>query len=104
MPQGFVCRPSCAQVRISQNSSSVPNPPGSDVQSAAAPGTLLLGQPGIVQGHLEVAGFLGGTGAIRTVYLAMLVSHILLALAIVPLILTTLVWALRARIPRRKTA
>jgi hypothetical protein len=29
---------------------SVPNPPGPDVQSAAAPGTLALGQPGIVQG------------------------------------------------------
>jgi hypothetical protein len=28
----------------------VPNPPGQDVQSAAAPGTLALGQPGIVQG------------------------------------------------------
>ena len=29
---------------------SVPNPTGPNVQSAAAPGTLLLGQPGIVQG------------------------------------------------------
>jgi hypothetical protein len=29
---------------------SVPNPPGPDIQSAAAPATLLLGQPGIVQG------------------------------------------------------
>ena len=29
---------------------SVPNPPGPDLQSADAPGTLALGQPGIVQG------------------------------------------------------
>jgi putative membrane protein len=44
----------------------------------------------------------GGTGAIRAVYFAMLVSHILLAVIIVPLILTTLVFALRGRFDRHR--
>ena len=38
-----------------------------------------------------------GQGAIRTVYFAILVSHTVLAAAIVPLVLTTLVRALRGR-------
>ena len=38
-----------------------------------------------------------GTGAIRVVYLAMLASHILLAMAIVPLVLITVTLALRGR-------
>jgi uncharacterized membrane protein YozB (DUF420 family) len=44
----------------------------------------------------------GGTGAIRVLYFAMLVSHILLALIIVPLVLTTLVCALRGRFDRHR--
>ena len=44
----------------------------------------------------------GGTGVIRTVYFTMLISHILLALAIVPLILTTLAFALRGRFDRHR--
>jgi len=44
----------------------------------------------------------GGTGLIRTVYFAMLVSHILLAMAIVPLILITLTLALRGRFDRHR--
>lgn len=44
----------------------------------------------------------GGTGAIRTIYFAMLISHILLALVIVPLILTTLALALHGRFDRHR--
>jgi len=44
----------------------------------------------------------GGTGVIRTVYFTMLISHILLALVIVPLILTTLAFALRGRFDRHR--
>lgn len=39
----------------------------------------------------------GGEGAIRTFYYAMLISHILLAMAIVPLVLITLSRALKQR-------
>src|SRR5208282_4172420 len=34
MPQGFTCRPSCVHVTTSQNSSNVPNPPGSITNGA----------------------------------------------------------------------
>ncbi|HUJ44719.1 MAG TPA: DUF420 domain-containing protein [Opitutaceae bacterium] len=44
----------------------------------------------------------GGTGWIRPVYFAMLISHVLLALVIVPLILTTLLLALRGRFDRHR--
>jgi uncharacterized membrane protein YozB (DUF420 family) len=44
----------------------------------------------------------GGTGVVRTVYFTMLVSHILLALVIVPLVLTTLFLALRGRFDRHR--
>lgn len=44
----------------------------------------------------------GGTGLIRTVYFTMLISHILLAMVIVPLILTTLTLALRGRFDRHR--
>jgi putative membrane protein len=44
----------------------------------------------------------GGTGLIRAFYFAMLVSHILLALVIVPLVLTTLALALRGRFDRHR--
>jgi putative membrane protein len=44
----------------------------------------------------------GGTGVVRTVYFTMLISHILLALVIVPLILTTLAFALRGRFDRHR--
>lgn len=44
----------------------------------------------------------GGEGVIRTIYYAMLVSHIILAIAIVPLVLTTLNHALRGRFDRHR--
>ena len=44
----------------------------------------------------------GGTGFIRGVYFAMLISHILLAMAIVPLILITLTLALLGRFDRHR--
>jgi uncharacterized membrane protein YozB (DUF420 family) len=44
----------------------------------------------------------GGTGWIRPVYFAMLISHILLAMVIVPLILITLTLALRGRFDRHR--
>jgi putative membrane protein len=44
----------------------------------------------------------GGLGWIRPVYFAMLISHILLAMAIVPLILVTLTLALRGRFDRHR--
>src|SRR5258705_10539212 len=34
MPQGLACRPSCVHVTTSQNSSSVPNPPGSATKAS----------------------------------------------------------------------
>ncbi|MFT3869817.1 MAG: DUF420 domain-containing protein [Nibricoccus sp.] len=39
----------------------------------------------------------GGTGVIRTVYFTMLLSHIVLAMAIVPLVLRTVFLALKGR-------
>lgn len=44
----------------------------------------------------------GGTGFIRGVYFAMLISHILLAMTIVPLILVTLTLAWRGRFDRHR--
>lgn len=44
----------------------------------------------------------GGEGAIRTVYYAMLISHIILAVAIVPLVLITFNHALRGRFDRHR--
>ncbi len=44
----------------------------------------------------------GGTGPIRTVYLVMLASHIVLAMAIVPLVLVTVTLALRGRFERHR--
>jgi putative membrane protein len=44
----------------------------------------------------------GGTGFIRTVYFTMLISHILLAMVIVPLILVSLTLALRGRFDRHR--
>jgi putative membrane protein len=44
----------------------------------------------------------GGTGAIRTIYYTMLISHILLAFVIVPLILTTLWLALKGDFIRHR--
>jgi uncharacterized membrane protein YozB (DUF420 family) len=44
----------------------------------------------------------GGTGAIRSVYFTMLISHILLAMAIVPLVLRTLTLALKGRIEQHR--
>lgn len=44
----------------------------------------------------------GGEGAWRSVYYAMLISHIILALLIVPLILTTLTLAIRGNFERHK--
>ena len=44
----------------------------------------------------------GGTGTIRTVYFAMLISHILLAIAIVPLVLRTLYLATKGRFEQHR--
>jgi putative membrane protein len=44
----------------------------------------------------------GGTGPVRTAYFAVLVSHVLLAMVIVPLILVTLALALRGRFDRHR--
>jgi uncharacterized membrane protein YozB (DUF420 family) len=44
----------------------------------------------------------GGTGAIRSVYFAMLISHILLAIAIVPLVMRTVFLALKGRIEQHR--
>lgn len=43
-----------------------------------------------------------GSGALRTVYFAILIPHVLLAAAVVPLALVTLVRALRERFDRHK--
>ncbi len=44
----------------------------------------------------------GGTGPIRTFYFVLLVSHILLAMVIVPLVLVTLTLALRGQFTRHR--
>jgi uncharacterized membrane protein YozB (DUF420 family) len=44
----------------------------------------------------------GGEGLVRTFYYAMLASHILLAMAIVPMVLVTMNHALRARFDRHR--
>jgi putative membrane protein len=44
----------------------------------------------------------GGEGAIRSIYYAMLISHIILAVAIVPLVLITFNHALRGRFERHR--
>jgi uncharacterized membrane protein YozB (DUF420 family) len=44
----------------------------------------------------------GGTGAIRTVYFTMLISHIVLAIVIVPMILRTLTLAFQGRFERHR--
>jgi len=44
----------------------------------------------------------GGTGAIRTVYLAMLLSHIVLAMAIVPMVLRTVFLALKGQFEKHR--
>ena len=44
----------------------------------------------------------GGSGAIRTVYFTMLISHILLAMAIVPLVLRTVTLALQGQIEQHR--
>jgi uncharacterized membrane protein YozB (DUF420 family) len=44
----------------------------------------------------------GGQGALRAFYLALLASHVLLALCTAPMVITTLVLALRARYPTHK--
>lgn len=42
----------------------------------------------------------GGTGWLRTAYFAMLISHIVLAVAVVPLVLTSVYYGLRNRLDR----
>lgn len=44
----------------------------------------------------------GGTGTIRSVYFAMLISHIVLAMAIVPLVMRTVFLALKGRIEQHR--
>ena len=45
----------------------------------------------------------GGTGAIRVVYYAMLISHIILAIVIVPLVLRTFSFAISGSFDRHRT-
>ena len=53
--------------------------------------------------HLQTAPTrFGGRGFIRPVYFTLLISHILLAMAILPLVLTTLTLALRGRFDRHR--
>jgi putative membrane protein len=53
--------------------------------------------------HLQTAPTrFAGTGLIRPVYFALLISHILLAMAIVPLVPITLALALRGRFERHR--
>ena len=53
--------------------------------------------------HLQTAPTrFAGQGFIRPVYFALLISHVLLAMVIVPLILVTLTLALRGRIDRHR--
>ena len=42
----------------------------------------------------------GGVGAIRTVYLSILASHVLLSIAVVPMVLSALYFAWRKQFPR----
>jgi len=44
----------------------------------------------------------GGTGAIRSIYFAMLISHIMLAMAIVPLVLRTVYLALKGQVEKHR--
>ena len=44
----------------------------------------------------------GGAGALRAFYLALLASHVLLALAVAPMVITTLTFGLRSRHPRHE--
>ncbi len=44
----------------------------------------------------------GGEGALRIVYFALLVSHVLLAMAVAPMVITALVFGLRANYPRHR--
>jgi putative membrane protein len=44
----------------------------------------------------------GGAGALRAFYLALLASHVLLALAVAPMVITTLAFGLRSRHPRHE--
>lgn len=54
--------------------------------------------------HIRQAGptRFGGTGMIRSVYFTILISHILLAVAIVPLVLRTVTLALKGRIEQHR--
>lgn len=44
----------------------------------------------------------GGAGALRVFYLALLASHVLLALAVAPMVITTLAFGLRGKHPRHE--
>jgi len=54
--------------------------------------------------HLQIGARtpFGGTGIVRTLYFSILITHILLAMAIVPLILITLTLALRGQFSRHR--
>ena len=56
----------------------------------------------IIYHTLSVPTHYGGEGWIRTLYFTILISHIILAAAIVPLVLITLTRALRERFDRHK--
>lgn len=71
----------------------------------AALGTSAVFLVGYVTHKILVKGVhtpFGGEGFIRTVYYVMLISHVILAMAIVPLVLITVSRALRERFDRHK--
>jgi len=52
--------------------------------------------------YLSPQAHYGGTGAVRYVYFFLLITHIVLSAVIVPLVLITLIRALRGNFPRHK--
>jgi uncharacterized membrane protein YozB (DUF420 family) len=69
--------------------------------AACVASTLFLGSYVIYHAHAGSRPF-AGQGAVRVVYFLILISHVILAAAIVPLALITLVRALRARFDRHR--
>jgi uncharacterized membrane protein YozB (DUF420 family) len=69
--------------------------------SAFAVSTLFLASYLYYHAHAGVRHF-AGSGWIRAVYLAILISHTVLAAAIVPLAVTTVILGLSARYPRHR--
>lgn len=69
--------------------------------SAVATSSLFLASYLYYHYHAGTTRF-GGVGALRTFYLVVLTSHSILAAIILPLVIVTLYFALRARYPRHR--